>query len=131
MNVKINYKTVSTFLQSISFPPPSVFDRDGLHLSEEVVGILPSLPPHTRILHPSKGQVQISHQPAVGPHHTCLYPPGHPVNLPNIPGPHRGPQTVTHTVALGNGLILCVEWADAGDRAEDLFLHDAGAVRYA
>lgn len=50
----------------------SVFDRDGLHLSEEVVGILPSLPAHARVLHPSERQVQISHQPAVGPHQTGL-----------------------------------------------------------
>lgn len=109
----------------------SVFDRDSLHLSEEVVGILPSLPPHARVLHPSKWQVQISHQPAVGPHQTSLYPLGHPVNSRHVPGPHGGRETIAHVVALGNGLILGVKGADAGDGPEDLLLYDAGAVRYA
>lgn len=108
-----------------------VFDCDTLHLGEEVVGILPSLPSHPRVLHPSKGQVQIPHQPAVGPHQTCLYFLGHPVNPPHVPGPHSGTQAITDTVALGNSLILRVEWADTGDRAEDLLLHDTGTVGYA
>lgn len=52
------------------------------------------------------------------------------MNLPHVPGPHGGTQTVAHAVAPSNSLILCVKGADAGDRAEDLLLHDAGAVRY-
>lgn len=115
--------------QSCYFGLASVFDGDALHLREEVVGIPASFSPHTRVLHSSKWQVQISHQPAVGPHQPRLYPPGNPVNPGNIPGPHGGAQAVAHAVGLGDGLVLCVKWVDAGDGAEDLLLHDSGTVR--
>lgn len=108
-----------------------MLDSDTLHLCEEVIGIFSSLPSHTRVLHSSKWEVQISHQPAVGPHQTCLQPLGHPVNLPHILGPHCGWQTVTYTIAPGNSFILSIKGADAGDGTKDLLLHDTGAVRYA
>lgn len=111
--------------------PLSVLDSDTLHLCEEVIGIFSSLPSHTRVLHSSKWEVQISHQPAVGPHQTCLQPLGHPVNLPHILGPHCGWQTVTYTIAPGNSFILSIKGADARDGTKDLLLHDTGAVRYA
>lgn len=106
----------------------SVFDGDALHLREEVEGIPASFPPHTGALHPSKRQVQISHHPAVGPHQPRLYPPGDAVNPGDIPGPDGGAQAVAHAVGLGDGLILRVKRADTGDGAEDLLLHDSGAV---
>lgn len=46
----------------------SVLYRDGFDLSEELVGILCSLPAYAWGLHPTKWQVQVSHKPAVGPH---------------------------------------------------------------
>ncbi|TNN82542.1 hypothetical protein EYF80_007060 [Liparis tanakae] len=55
-------------------------------------------------------------------------PPGHPVNLPHVAGPHGGRQAVAHAVALCDRLFLRVEGANAGDGAEDLLLHDAGAL---
>lgn len=109
----------------------SVFDRDALHLGEEVVGILGALPAQPRVLHPAKGQVQIPHHPAVGPHKAWLYPLSHPMDPAHIPGPDNSAQSVAHAVGLGDGLVLCVEGDDAGDGAEDLLLHDPGAVGHA
>lgn len=108
-----------------------MFDRDALHLGEEVVGILAALPAETRVLHPTEGQVQIPHHPAVGPHKTRLDPPGHAMDPAHVPGPDSGAQSVAHAVSLGYGLVLRVEGDDAGDGAEDLLLHDPGAVRHA
>src|SRR5262249_28720337 len=106
----------------------SQLDADVLRFGEEVERIEAALAADAALLHPAKGNAEVSQQPRVDPHRPAVDGGRDAVRLLEVPRPDARRESVPRAVGVRDRFVGRIEGRDGDDWSEDLLLHDAPAA---